>query len=84
MVRHNIIDVDEIVHSEDSKAIDATVAGANGLIDIVVGFLQVLGALAVAGGVAMVSLPWGVVVLGCLMMIFGIAIEKDQRGKRAR
>lgn len=48
-----------------------------------IGFLQVVGAMLLAAGVAMVSLPWGIAVLGCLMMIFGIAIEKDQRGRRA-
>lgn len=81
MVRHDIIDVDELGEfAESSEMLD--VAFRRG--PFFVGMLQVLGALVAAGGVAMMSLPWGIVVLGCLMMIFGIAIEKDQRGKGAR
>lgn len=71
----------EIHYAEETKALDVAIGHT---LDFLVGFLQVGGALALAGGVAMVSLPVGIAVLGCLMLIFGIAIERGQRLPDAR
>lgn len=67
--------------ADDLEAIDRTVEQSTALINFLIGFLQTAGALLIVSGVAMVSLAAGICVLGCLMLIFGIAIE---RGRNAR